>query len=343
MLGKPVRWGFGLACMMFVAGSSGSALAETATIRVAHNLPASTATGVYFQTLADEIQKNTAGTSMQLTVQLFPNGQLFNDTQMPDAISTGTLEIGGINLDFMNQPEIQPLRIGGLPFAFNSWEALWAAEDDDAYRKAFANQFAKAGMHHIGWVPYGTVEFFAIKPIKLPDDLKGLRLRAFGVDTSRLIQEIGGAPVSMSSQEIYQALQRQTIDGFISGPTSVYSRKLYEVVKHGTSAQLIFLSFLAEANKNWWEGLPDDVRNAIEAAAGTASKTAREFVKKEVAEAERSLTAAGVTIVRPTGAEREAWVKAASGRMDQYRSDGGKLAEELLAIAAKANGQHPAN
>lgn len=319
--------------------ASGGAFAQEQTIRVAHNLPETTATGVYFSTLSEQIEALTAETSMPLSVQLFPNGQLFNDTQMPDAISTGTLEIGGVNLDFINQPEIQPLRIAGLPFAFSSWQALWQAEDNDEYRQIFEEQFAVAGMHHIGWVPYGTVDFFAVSPVEKPEDLSGMRLRSFGVDTSKLIQEMGGAPVSMSSQEIYQALQRQTIDGFISGPTSVYSRKLYEVVKYGTSAQVNFLSFFAEANKDWWDSLPEDTRSAIEQAAATASDTSREFVLKEVEDAEAALEENGVALFRPNAEQRAAWQQAAAGRTEAYRAEGGEIAETLSAIVDEANSQ----
>ena len=326
----------GLALVAFLVTTPGSQSATT-LIRIAHNLPEKTSVGVYYKTLATEIEKATAGTAQPLKVQLFPNGQLFNDTQMPDAISRGLIQIGGVQVDFVNQPEARPLRIGELPFAFNGWKALWAAEDDPAFRDLFEQQMAKMGMHHLGWVPYGTVEFYANTRIEKPDDLKRKRLRSFGVITSKLIQALGASPVSLSSQELYQAMQRGTIDGFITGPTSVASRKLDEVVKFGTKADVMFLDHLAEANKDWWSKLPADTRAAVVKAERTASDEARENVRKEVMDAERKIAAAGVELIEPSASVRQAWVEAVSPVVADYRADGGEVAVKLLAIADKAN------
>src|SRR3546814_21140107 len=66
--------------------------ADTAIIRIAYNLPKDHATGLYFETLAKEIDKLTAPTALHLKPRTFPNGQLYNDTQLPDAVSTGAVE-----------------------------------------------------------------------------------------------------------------------------------------------------------------------------------------------------------------------------------------------------------
>lgn len=312
------------------------------TIRIAYNLTETTNVGHFFQVLAAEIERNTAGTSMPLKPQLFGNGQLYNDTQMPDALGMGSVEIGGLTLDFINQKAVEPLRIGSIPYLFDSWEALWASEDNERYIGAFVEKFGEIDMQFMAAIPYGTVEFFSSKPLRVPEDLQGQRIRAFGIETSLLIQEVGATPVSLSSQELYQALQRGTVDGLVSGAPSVFSRKFYEVVKHGTSGNMIYYSIYAAANKAWWESLPEDVREAIGAANVTALQSARGRVKGEIAEMEKSLTEAGLTLVDPVGEEREKWVEASSGRLKDYKAKAGALGEELLSVVEKANADHPA-
>lgn len=326
-------------CCTLMAGLGSTAMAQTkeATIRIAYNLPKDHATGLYFETLATEIEKLTTKTSLKIKVRTFPNGQLYNDTQLPDAVSTGALEIGQMNIGFMNGPDVEPLRIWGLPFLYNSWDALWATEDNPVFKGAFDRQFSKFGMRMLGWVQYGTVEFYANKPIKLPADMKGLRLRAFGVDTSMLIQDLGGSPVSLSSQEMYQAVQRGTIDGFITGPTSVYSRKLYEVTKNGTAIGVYFLSFMATANAKWLAGLPDDTRAAVIQASSIAQTTARTRANNDDKVAREQLAKVGLVTPQVAAAERQQWVDASQKRYQEYRNKAGANGAQLLEIVDAAN------
>jgi len=331
----------GLGAVLLTGLASSTWAQSAATIRIAYNLPKDHATGVYFETLAKEIEKRTATTTMKLKAQTFPNGQLYNDTQLPDAVSTGGVEIGQMNIGFMNSADAEPLRIWGLPFLYKSWEALWATEDNPVFRETFNKQFGKFNMHMLGWVQYGDVEFYASKPIRMPADMKGLRLRAFGVDTSMLIRDLGGSPVSLSSQEMYQAVQRGTVDGFITGPTSVYSRKLYEVAKHGTDIGINYLSFMATANTNWWNGLPADTRAAVAAASDEAQRVARQRAKEDDMKAKEQLKEKGVTTPKLSPDERQKWVDASKGLYDAYRTKAGATGVELLRIVNEANKKFP--
>jgi len=311
--------------------------ADTAVIRIAYNLPKDHATGLYFETLAREIDKLTASTALHLKPRTFPNGQLYNDTQLPDAVSTDAVEIGQMNIGFMNGPGTEALRIWGLPFLYNSWEALWKTEDNPVFKKTFDEQFGKFGMHMLGWVQYGTVDFYASKPINLPADMKGLRMRAFGVDTSMLIRDLGGSPVSLSSQEMFQAVQRGTIDGFITGPTSVYSRKLYEVAKYGTTLGINYLSFMATCNLKWWNGLPEDTRKAVAQASDIAQRTARERAKDDDRIAKERLKEKGVSLSELNPEQRQQWVDASRGLYEAYREKAGPQGSKLMEIVDAAN------
>jgi len=319
-----------------------SVLAQEATLRIAHNLPKIQAVGQFFEILAQEIEKNTATTSVRLKARTFPNGQLFNDAQLPDAISTGSIEIGQINIGFINSPVTAAAQIVNLPALWGSWEALWHAEDQDAYRSVFQAMFNKLDMQMLGFAAYDTGDFYANKPVKLPSDFKGLRLRGYGADLSYLIRELGASPVTLSSQEIYQATQRGTIDGFLTGPSSVYTRKLYEVVKYSSAVPIGRLSFPVTANLKWWAGLPKDVQAAITKAAMVAQQKGRELAKAEGQQATEQLAKLGVTIQTLTPTEYAQWVKAAKPVYDKYIERTGDEGRKLLAIAQEANAKFPA-
>jgi TRAP-type C4-dicarboxylate transport system substrate-binding protein len=63
------------------------------------------------------------------------------------------------------------------------------------------------------WVQ-GYRHFFTSKPIKTPDDLKGLRIRTPPAPIwQESIRALGAVPVAMAFGEMYPALQQRAIDG----------------------------------------------------------------------------------------------------------------------------------
>ncbi|TDE34654.1 TRAP transporter substrate-binding protein [Antarcticimicrobium sediminis] len=312
-------------------------------IKIAYNLPEHHATGTYFETLAKEIAARTAETSVKLVPQTFPDGQLYNDTQLPDAISTGATHIGQVNLGFMAGRDAQLMRVWAMPFLYDTWEAEWAAEDSPAMRNAFATQLAKYDHQMLGWMAYGTVEIYTNSPVRLPSDMQGLKMRSFGLDATQLLSTLGASPVTMSSQEVYQAMQRGTIDGCLTGPSSVLSRKLFEVTKYGTNVAMMRLPFVASASKMWWDMLPEDVKTAVGEAAMVAQKASRDQGKADSERVADRLREAGVDVADLTPEERKAWGEAAAPLLADYKAKTGEAGADILAAVAAANAAHPAS
>lgn len=311
-------------------------------IKIAYNLPEHHATGTYFETLAKEIAERTVDTSIKLVPQTFPDGQLYNDSQLPDAISTGATHIGQVNLGFMAGRDAELLRVWAMPFLYETWEAEWAAEDSPAMRNAFATQLAKYEHEMLGWMAYGTVEIYSNSPIRMPADMQGLKMRSFGLDATQLLSQLGASPVTMSSQEIYQAMQRGTIDGCVTGPSSALSRKLFEVTKYGTNASMIRLPFVSSASKMWWDTLPEGVKTALHEAALVAQKASRDQGKADSEQVTEQLREVGVEIADMTPEERNAWSEAAAPLLEDYKAKTGETGDEILAAVAAANVAHPA-
>jgi len=103
-----------------------------------------------------------------------------------------------------------------------------------------------------------------IREIRSPADLKGLQMRASNVETSTLIQKIGGTPVVMPMSESYQALQKNTVQGIMSPIEVLENFRLGEVVKYTSSVYLYFSpEFPLYMNWDTWNGLPKDLQDII--------------------------------------------------------------------------------
>lgn len=315
---------------------------EEKVIRIAYNLPAEHATGVYFETLAKEIDKRTKNTSIHLKPKTFPNGQLFTDAELPDALMTGGVEIGQLNVGFMAGKKAEPLRTVDLPFLFSSWKAEWAAEDGQ-YGELYGKALKKMDLKLLGWPMYGTIEIYGNFPIKVPEDLKGKKMRAFGQGASLMLEELGASPVSMSSQEIYQAMERGTIDGYTTGPSSVVDRSLNEVTKYGTNMTMMYIPFQGVANQAWWTSLPSDVQDAVLSSTRVAQKASRTAAKNNNEEYKKQLEEDGVDLYTPTPEEYQKWVEASSGRIEAYIEKNGEIGKQLMKAVEKANKKFPGN
>ena len=94
-----------------------------------------------------------------------------------------------------------------------------------------------------------------------------MKIRSYGELPSETIKALGGAPATLSSGEVYMALQQGTIDGQTSGTTAMYDRKMYDVTKYLTVTNHAFPEFVTAINLKFWNTLSADQKKLIETAA----------------------------------------------------------------------------
>lgn len=116
----------------------------------------------------------------------------------------------------------------------------------------------------LDWV-FGFRSMMTKKPIKTPDDMKGLNIR---VPTSQLytytIEAMGGNPVSMPYPDTYAALQQGVIDGVEGSIMTYYGTKQYENVKeYSLTNHLLGVSAVVISTKVW-DSLTEEQRTIIE-------------------------------------------------------------------------------
>ena len=117
--------------------------------------------------------------------------------------------------------------------------------------------------------------FTVDRPVAEPGDLRGLRIRTAGHVEGEMVKSLGGAPVSMSSAELYEALERGTIDGMVSYLGTIVSRGLEDVVKYATRAHFGAYSVDAYANTAWLDDTAPDIQTALHSAGAATRRRAR--------------------------------------------------------------------
>lgn len=103
------------------------------------------------------------------------------------------------------------------------------------------------------------------RPVENLADLKGLKVRATGF-CSKVVESLGGSPVSMPQGETYEALQKGVVDATFCPVETLKGWKQGEVINCLTDSRCIgyTTSFFVVMNLQKWESLPDDLRKIVE-------------------------------------------------------------------------------
>jgi tripartite ATP-independent transporter DctP family solute receptor len=146
------------------------------------------------------------------------------------------------------------------------------------------------------WVQ-GYRHFFTNKPVKKPEDLKGLRVRTPPAPIwQESVRALGASPVAMAFGEMYPALQQKAIDGVELVYNNIPAGRFYEVLKHAAETKHIMLINFEVVGSKWFDTLPADYQAALtEECDKAGEETSREILKLE-GEVEQQLKARGMTV-----------------------------------------------
>lgn len=213
--------------------------------------------------IKDEIEKNSKG---EIEIKFYPAQQLYNHKTSVPVLQKGGVDMALIQLGFWSGvvPSVSALSFITYYNSFDHFQAVVEGPPGDIIKKDFA---ALANLKVLGWANYGRLEIASKDPIKTIDDFPGKRIRATGADAAIWLEGVGAGPVTMNSGEVYQALQRGTVDGAISGPSSFDQRKWYEVSKYMTESSLapVWPYFMVVSMDTWNKLSPEMQKVFIDA------------------------------------------------------------------------------
>jgi TRAP-type C4-dicarboxylate transport system substrate-binding protein len=247
-------------------------------------------------------------TGGRVKVETYPAGQLYKAHDIVAATISGALEIGNnITAVWSKSPIADTM---DLPFLIRDAEHMrkaWAREG--LLFKAFAADMEKKGMKTLHGILFGSLFDFSNngRQLKVPGDLKGMKVRSYGALAAESIRTLGGTPVVMDPGEMYLALQRGTIDGVITGITTIDQRKLWEVGKYATITSAGFAVLVGNMNLARYNGLPDDVKRAIAEAGDEVQAWSVDESKRQDQKSLEFIKSKGVQVYQLTAQDRETW------------------------------------
>jgi C4-dicarboxylate-binding protein DctP len=125
------------------------------------------------------------------------------------------------------------------------------------------------------------------------------------------MRALGANPQVLAFSEVYQALQTGVVDGTENPPSNMYTQKMHEVQKHVTISNHGYLGYAVIVNKKFWDGLPADIRTALEGAMRDATTFEKAIAQRDNDMALEGIKKGGKTeIYNLTAKEQADWRKA---------------------------------
>ena len=246
---------------------------------------------------AELMDKKTKG---QVKISLHPAGQLGNERVAFEQLQMGAqdLAISGTPVLSAWVPEGQVFDLPYLVQTRDQGLALLTGSIGDWWRETLRQ---RTGVRSLGFVDYGFRQVYnKTRPIKTPDDLKGLKLRVLENPTYiATYRTLGVKATPMAYGEVYTALQQGVIDGGEANAQGYVHDKFLEVAKFFsyTSATYNPITFLI--NDNLYNGFPPEIRKAVDEAAKESLAFQKDVARKMEDEAVETMKKAGVTIANP--------------------------------------------
>jgi C4-dicarboxylate-binding protein DctP len=281
------------------------------------------------------VEERTKG---RVKVEVYPNSMLFKDAEELDALKLGSVQMLAPVPGKFGPAGIPEFEVFDLPYLFPDIEAVHRAYKS----KAGADLMKKLEPHGMIGLAYwdnGFRVMSANRPIHVPSDMKGLKMRINSSKVnSAIMKSVSALPQTMAFSEVYQGLQTGVIDGTEGPLSNLYTQKQYEVQKHVALTYHTISNYVVVANKAFWEGLPPDIRTTLEGAIRDATALNDQVAEKDEQAAIAAIKASGKSeIYTPTPAEKALWTKAMLPVQDEMASRVKK--ETIAAMRAAVTGK----
>lgn len=326
----------------FMMGLAAAAFACTAlaqqpiVIKFSHVVATETPKGKGAEFFKQKAEELTQG---RVKVEVYPNSTLYKDKEEMEALQLGAVQMLAPSLAKFGPLGVKEFELFDLPFIFDNYEELHKVTTGPV-GKSLLKKLESKGILGLAYWDNGFKVMSANKPLRNPEDMKGLKMR---IQSSNVLdaqmRAVGALPQKMAFSEVYQALQSGVVDGTENPPSNLYTQKMHEVQKYVTLSDHGYLGYAVIVNKKFWEGLPADIRQQLEVAMEQATRYANQIAKVENDNALEAVRKSGKSeIITLTPEQKKAW-KRAMVKVHEQMAD--RIGKDLIQAVYKETGFDP--
>jgi len=249
----------------------------------------------------EEVEKRTEG---RVRVNIFHSGQLGSAREMFEGLQLGSLQITmvpGARISGF-APQMQIL---DLPFLFPDVATVERVLDGPIGQDLLKTMEPQ-GVTGVGFYIDGFKQLTANKPLRQPEDFRGLKFRTMESDIIMAqYRALGADPVALDYAEVYNALQMRVVDGHENPIILIHDMKFYEVQKYLMVSDHAVLGGVLLYGTSWFQGLSERDRQILLEAGRKLLQEQRKGAREVEAANLKAIEDSGINVVRLTTEEKQ--------------------------------------
>ena len=224
-------------------------------------------------------------------------------------------------------PELSLLE---LPFVVTDRAVAFRALDGEYGERARRQVEAKTACRLLQYWDNGFRHLTnRVRPIRVPDDCRGLRIRTQGSELhGEVFRALGFEPIATDIKEFVEGIAGDRFQAHDNPLTNIYNFGVHRHHRYITLSSHFWGGSALVCSAAHYASWPAEVRAAVDAAAWEATAYQRELAAAEDAAIMARLDPAQNDVIRLSERERAAFVGAVQPVVDEYRQ---RLGVELFA------------
>lgn len=290
-------------------------VSDTITLKLGHKAPVENDLHLISLKFKELVEDKTDG---RINIEIYPQGQLGNDRDLIEAMQFGTVDMSvNITAVYSNfEPLFGTL---DLPYLFSDWDHMLKFVESDVADELLGKLEDK-GIVGLSLKANGFRNVTNnVRPIKTPDDLKGIKMRVLESPVFvKTFEDLGAVVSAMSWGEVYTALQQGAIDGQETPPEVIYTEKVTEVQDYMSKTEHITSFSALGMSKMTWDKLSSDDQNIIKESAVEAAKYMTAQAREKEADFIKKIEEAGVEV---NDVDKPLFVEKTTSAYDWFESE----------------------
>lgn len=292
-----------------------SDLSQQRTLKLAHGLNVDHPVHKGMVHMGELLMEKSGGT---LGLEVYPSQQLGTERQCLELLQIGSLAMTKVSAAVMENFSPR-LKVFSLPYIFRDRAHAYQVFDGPVGKEVL-EEGSDYWLRGLTYFDAGQRSFYTKdRPVKQPDDLKGLKIRVQeSVTAMNLVRSLGGAPTPISWGELYTALQQGVVDGAENNPPSFFTSRHYEVCKFYSLNEHTCVPDLLVIGTPIWNSLSTQEQQWLQEAASEATTYQRQLWREAEQQALDAVQEAGVEIIRP---DKEQFMEQTKAMLEEFREE----------------------
>lgn len=244
-------------------------------------------------------QRLTELSSGEMTVDIYPSGQLGNERQLIELLQIGSVsmtKVSSISMEGFSSK----MKLFSIPYLFQDSDHFWRVLNSET-GNSLLNTLRDVRLQGLCYYDAGSRSFYMTDgPVNSPDDLVGKKVRVLPSRTSiEMVEALGGAATPISWGEIYTALQQGIVDGAENNPPSYYLSKHFEAAKYYSLDEHTSVPDILVMSRRVYDGLTEQQGNWLRQAVNESVIKQRELWSVASTEAIDAVQKGGAQVIYP--------------------------------------------